>query len=116
MVIPVKFLAARASFIDPSEVLLARRAGTNRHGSSNERRGAWSVPLGDPRGKRNRSGTDIDDDVWKTGRRDRCRRRGGTIGAVGVETHAAGHISFVERVIGIVQRCADKRHDQDAKA
>lgn len=72
--------------------------------------------LGDPRGNQNNNLTDVDSDVGETGRRDGRRGRGGTGQAVGVETHAAGHISFVEGVIRIVQRCADKRPNQDAKA
>ncbi|MDE0661301.1 MAG: hypothetical protein OXI79_16835 [Gammaproteobacteria bacterium] len=72
--------------------------------------------LGDPPGGQDDNKTDIDDDVRETGCRDGRRRRGGTIQTIGVETHGAGHVSFVECVIRIVQRCADKRPNQDAKA
>ena len=88
----------------------------NRHGSSNERRGAWSVLLGDPQGNQNDDPTDIDNDVGETDPRDGWHSRGGTIQPVGVETHPAADIAFAKLVIGIVQRRAEKRPDQDREA
>ena len=64
--------------------------------------------LGDPPGNQNDNKAYIDNDVGEAEPLDGRRGRGGTIQAVGVEANGAGPVSFVEWVIDIVQRCADK--------